>query len=192
MGELESIVGGTDLAGRAARGDMELQYAEFGVGGGGGDNGDAFASGAEQAVRQPFWGIYGPYTYGSDPWRVPELRAVMRRFWTTAAEWLAGGGGPTYHVTACYAWSLASWDGGRRRMGRGQEGREGGSNVGKARAVARPVRPYPTPTTAQCGKERGTLENKEGKNGQRQAKFRNAGKHTIYSVERVSGFGFRV
>jgi hypothetical protein len=80
------------------------------------------------------------YTETLDPWRTPEVssfpwpqvtscvllwlthqaydavpacvqvRQFMISFWQKAISWLAQGGGPTYHITKCFQWTLGSYD----------------------------------------------------------------------------------
>ncbi|KAG1675444.1 hypothetical protein FOA52_001743 [Chlamydomonas sp. UWO 241] len=106
LNEAKSIID-IDLSQRSG---LELQYAEYGLGGGDGDDGSQPARSLKKATSQPFWGIYGPYKKSSDPWSRSDMLALNRRFWATSLDWLASGTGPTYDITACYAWSLASWD----------------------------------------------------------------------------------
>ena len=40
-----------------------------------------------------------------------QIGAFQTLFWKRSMEWLRQGGGQTYHVSACYLWNLASWDG---------------------------------------------------------------------------------
>lgn len=88
----------------------ELHYSEFGIGGGASSDGKRPVKSAEQAALLPFYGVRGPYRRSTDPWQTPWVRAFMRRFYEQAAKYFSGGGGPTFHIQACFMWNLASWD----------------------------------------------------------------------------------
>jgi hypothetical protein len=34
----------------------------------------------------------------------------MRTFYKRTLDWLKVGGGPTYHIDACFIWGMSSWD----------------------------------------------------------------------------------
>ncbi|KAF8057099.1 hypothetical protein HT031_006108 [Scenedesmus sp. PABB004] len=143
--EMRSLLG-IDVAALVASGRLELQYSEFGLGGGGAYSGTqararaarrgrahprrwrapcVARSPAEVALR-PFFGIYGAYAPGSDPWALPANRAFLREFYFKAIAWLAAWraaanrpaaparasdpNSRTYRVSSCFIWSMASWD----------------------------------------------------------------------------------
>ncbi|GAX73151.1 hypothetical protein CEUSTIGMA_g604.t1 [Chlamydomonas eustigma] len=101
---------GTDVAALMEQNGIELQYVEYGLGGGVVDTGDQPATSPIQIASRPYWGVFGPYEKSKDPWQQSDLRSYMESFWRKSLAWLSQGGGQTYHISACYMWNLASWD----------------------------------------------------------------------------------
>ncbi|WIA33971.1 hypothetical protein OEZ86_007066 [Tetradesmus obliquus] len=101
---------GINVLGLVSSGKLELQYSEFGLGGGGSYGGGQVARSPGEVALRPFFGIYGPYNPASDPWSIPSNRAFLREFYSKALAWLADPGNKTYKVASVFIWSMASWD----------------------------------------------------------------------------------
>lgn len=59
---------GLDVAVILRRRRIDLHYSEFGMGGGASPIGTVPARSPEQAARMPFYGVWGAYRGGTDPW----------------------------------------------------------------------------------------------------------------------------
>lgn len=88
----------------------ELHYSEFGLGGGRGEGGCCPARSPAEVAQTPFNGISGPYIAHEDPWKNHDVREFMRRYYREASKFFMRGGGPTFHLDACFLWNLGSWD----------------------------------------------------------------------------------
>eukprot|EP00798_Chlamydomonas_sp_ICE-L_P018117 gene18117-24551_t len=91
---------------------MELQFSEFGIAifSYVAADGSTSAVNRAQVAMYPYLGVWGPYMRNTDPWAVPDNYAFRNDFYRKTLKWLETGGGPTYPVTACFLWSVASWD----------------------------------------------------------------------------------
>jgi hypothetical protein len=101
---------GVDIAGLVNSGQLELQYSEFGIGGGNSYSGLTMARSPSEVALRPFFGVYGVYQASEDPWRVPANKAFLREYYTKALQWLADPSNKTYKVSAAFIWSMNSWD----------------------------------------------------------------------------------
>ncbi|KAL6757913.1 hypothetical protein V8C86DRAFT_2613030 [Haematococcus lacustris] len=100
-----------DIAAIMKERNIPLHYSEFGMGGGVSGDGTKPADSATQAALHPFFGTYpAVYKAALDPWLNPPVRQFMIQFWAKAILWLSKGGGPTYHVSHCFIWTLGSYD----------------------------------------------------------------------------------
>jgi hypothetical protein len=101
---------GVDIAGLVNSGQLELQYSEFGIGGGNSYSGLTMARSPSEVALRPFFGVYGVYKSAEDPWKIPANKAFLREYYTKALQWLADPGNKTYKVSAAFIWSMNSWD----------------------------------------------------------------------------------
>ena len=101
---------GIDLKGLINAGKLDLQYSEFGIGGGNSYAGTTAAKTPGEVALRPFFGVYGAYNPATDPWQVPANRAFLREYYSKAVQWLAAPEKTTYRVSTVFIWSMASWD----------------------------------------------------------------------------------
>jgi hypothetical protein len=101
---------GIDIRGLVTAGKLDLQYSEFGIGGGNSYAGTTPASTPAEVALRPFFGVYGAYNPAKDPWQVPANRAFLREYYAKALQWLSAPENTTYRVSAVFIWSMASWD----------------------------------------------------------------------------------
>ncbi len=74
-------------------------FLEYGVGGGGGQDGNDLAKDAEEAARNPYFGIFGSYNASRDPWKKPDVKAYQREFYDKTAQYLTDGcANQTYEI----------------------------------------------------------------------------------------------
>lgn len=55
---------------------------------------------------RPFFGIYGPYNSGTDPWNLGSNRAFLREFYSKAISWLSRSDNKTYKLASVFIWSM--------------------------------------------------------------------------------------
>lgn len=94
----------------------KIHLSEYGVGGGSSQNGNVKASSAVDAAKFPFFGVFGAYSSGSDPWNPSdqsgsrEVRDYRRYFYTKTLEYLRHERAYKYRVDAAFLWDQSSWD----------------------------------------------------------------------------------
>jgi hypothetical protein len=86
----------------------ELHFSEFGIGGATCTHQPATS--ASEAVKCPYYGIFGDYKASTDPWRNVTMRRFISDYYKAAVKWAAMGTGPTFNVSHIYMWNVASWD----------------------------------------------------------------------------------
>eukprot|EP00879_Flechtneria_rotunda_P011737 GHRR01012258.1.p1 GENE.GHRR01012258.1~~GHRR01012258.1.p1 ORF type:complete len:433 (+),score=130.19 GHRR01012258.1:664-1962(+) len=101
---------GVNVQSLISSGKVELQYSEFGLGGGGSYGGGQVARNPGDVALRPFFGIYGVYAPDKDPWAIASNKAYRREFFSKALAWLAEPNNKSYKISSVFIWSMASWD----------------------------------------------------------------------------------
>eukprot|EP01026_Neomeris_dumetosa_P040013 TRINITY_DN33028_c0_g1_i13.p1 TRINITY_DN33028_c0_g1~~TRINITY_DN33028_c0_g1_i13.p1 ORF type:complete len:316 (+),score=40.88 TRINITY_DN33028_c0_g1_i13:404-1351(+) len=107
----------------------EMNFVEYGVGGGTDRFGVDMATTAAEVAITPFFGIYGAYTKALDPWKlyqddpIPETRQYMHYYFNQTAEFFKITRPVSfednanlyrtqyvYRIDGVYLWNQGSWD----------------------------------------------------------------------------------
>eukprot|EP01023_Acetabularia_acetabulum_P004930 TRINITY_DN12056_c0_g2_i1.p1 TRINITY_DN12056_c0_g2~~TRINITY_DN12056_c0_g2_i1.p1 ORF type:complete len:300 (+),score=45.34 TRINITY_DN12056_c0_g2_i1:182-1081(+) len=118
---------GVDLR-QLMKNGLDLHFMEYGVGGGSSQEGGGRAATQDEVAQFPFFGIFGAYNKGVDPWEMQSYslnpaRAYMHYFYTQTMQLAGSAIQPNYdisreffhshyiyNVRAIFIWNLASWD----------------------------------------------------------------------------------
>jgi hypothetical protein len=85
----------------------EIVFSEFGIGGA--DCNYQMAKTPKDAVKCPYYGIYGKYRASTNPWRNASMKRFVTQYYTTLIKWFSRTKTP-YNITQIYIWNVASWD----------------------------------------------------------------------------------
>jgi hypothetical protein len=106
----ELLMVGVDLRKWLKQDKHELHFSEFGIGGGTCESGNCVANTFKDATNTPYYGIFGDYKRGTDPWIRPQMGAMLTNYYKQLIKWANEVPKYEFPVSSVFLWNVASWD----------------------------------------------------------------------------------